>query len=86
MALLLSGYAVSLPLMVNNIADALYWLQEIDSPVPLWCTYNIVVRKLLRVCINDDEHIHPFEAHLVWPFLLLLYCFKLISAKMKELV
>jgi hypothetical protein len=63
MALLSSGYAVSLPLMVNNIADALYWLQEIGSPGPLRCTYNVVGRNLLCVNINDDEHIHPYEAH-----------------------
>jgi hypothetical protein len=63
MALLLSGHAVALPPMVNDIADALYWLQEIDSPVPLRCTYDIVAKNLLRVCINDDEHIHPYEAH-----------------------
>jgi hypothetical protein len=49
--------------MVNDIADVLYWLQEIDFPVPLQCTYNVVVRNLLRICINDDEHIHPFKAH-----------------------
>jgi hypothetical protein len=63
MALLLSGHAVVVPPMVNDIADALYWLQEMDSPVPLRCTYNVVARNLIRVCINDDEHIHPFEAH-----------------------
>jgi hypothetical protein len=32
MALLLSGHAVVLPPMVNDIADALYWFQEMDSP------------------------------------------------------
>jgi hypothetical protein len=63
MALLLSRHAVSLPPMVNDIADVLYWLQEIDSPVPLRCTYNVMERNLLRVCINDDEHIHRYEAH-----------------------
>jgi hypothetical protein len=63
MVLLLSRHAVSLPAMVNDIADALYWLKEIDSPVPLRCTYNNVARNRLCVCINDDEHIHPYEAH-----------------------
>jgi hypothetical protein len=63
MALLLSGHAVALHPMVNDITDALYWLQEIDSPVSLRCTYNVIARNLLCVCINDGEHIHPYEAH-----------------------
>jgi len=33
MALLSSGHAVSLPPIINDIADALYWLQDVNSPM-----------------------------------------------------
>jgi len=59
MALLLSGHAVSHPLMVNDIADALYWLQVVNSLLALWCTDNIIVKNLLQVCVVDEDHIHP---------------------------
>jgi hypothetical protein len=45
MALLLSGHAVLLPPMVNDIADALYWLQDVNSPLVLRCTNNIIAKK-----------------------------------------
>jgi hypothetical protein len=63
MALLLSGHAVAVPPMVNDIADALYWLQDFLSPPVLRCTQNVIAKNLLRVCIVDEEHIHPFDAH-----------------------
>lgn len=63
MALLLSGHSVAVPPMVNDIADALYWLQNILSPPLLRCTHNAIAKNLLRVCIVDEDHIHPFDAH-----------------------
>jgi hypothetical protein len=63
-ALVLSGHAVTLPPMVDDIADALYWLHGIFSPPLLRCTHSVIAKNLLRVCIVDEEHIHPFEAHL----------------------
>ena len=63
MALLLSGHAVSHPLMVNDIADALYWLQVVNSLLALWCTDNIIVKNLLQVCVVDEDHIHPLQVH-----------------------
>jgi hypothetical protein len=54
-----SGRAVPLPPLVNDIADTLYWLQDIESPMHLRCIYNVVARNLLRVCILDEEHNHP---------------------------
>jgi hypothetical protein len=33
MALLSAGHVVSLPPIINDIADALYWLQDVNSPV-----------------------------------------------------
>jgi hypothetical protein len=61
--LVLSGHAVTLPPMVDDIADALYWLQGIFSPPLLRCTHSVIAKILMRVCIVDEEHIHPFEAH-----------------------
>jgi hypothetical protein len=60
----LSGHAVTLLPMVDDIADALYWSQGIFSPPLLRYTHSVIVKNLLRVCIVDEEHIHPFEAHL----------------------
>ena len=62
-SLITSGRAVPLPPLVEDIADTLYWLQEIESPMHLRCIYNVVARNLLRVCILDEEHIHPLDAH-----------------------
>ncbi len=62
-SLIASGRAVPLPPLVNDIADTLYWLQDIESPMHLRCIYNVVARNLLRVCILDEEHIHPLDAH-----------------------
>ena len=64
-ALVLSGHAVTLPPIVDDIADALYWLQGIFSPPLLRCTHNLISKNLLRVCIVDEEHIHPLEAHFI---------------------
>jgi hypothetical protein len=44
MALLLSGHAVAVPPMVNDIADALYWLQNILSPPLLRCTLDFKLK------------------------------------------
>jgi hypothetical protein len=65
MALLLSGHtaAPALSPMVSDIADALYWLQEIDSPISLRCTYNVIARNLLHVCTNGYEYKHPYKTH-----------------------
>ncbi len=63
-ALVASGHAVSVPPIINNIADFLYRLQELDSSIHLRCIYNIVAKNLMRVCIEDEDHIHPFQAHL----------------------
>jgi hypothetical protein len=62
-ALVASGYAAVVPPIIDDIADFLYWLQELDLPMHLRCIYNVVARNLLRVCIEDEEHIHPFQAH-----------------------
>ena len=61
-ALLTPGRAVAVPPLVDDIADALIWLLD-DAPIPLRCTYKVVANNLLRVCIINDDHIHPFEAH-----------------------
>ncbi len=63
MSLVTSGRAVPLPPLVDNIADTLYWLQGINSLMHLRCIYNSVAKNLLRVCIVDEAHIHPFDAH-----------------------
>jgi hypothetical protein len=62
-SLIASGRAAPLPPLVDDITDTLYWLQEIESPMHLQCIYNVVARNLLRVCIMDEEHIHPLDAH-----------------------
>jgi hypothetical protein len=49
--------------MVNDIADALYWLEDVDSPLVLRCTYNVIVKNLLQICIVDEDHIHPLQVH-----------------------
>jgi hypothetical protein len=61
MDLLLLGHAVLLPPMVNDIADAPYWLQDVKSPSALQCTYSIISKNLLRFCIVDLDHIHPLQ-------------------------
>jgi len=70
MALISSGHAVSLPPIVNDDADALYWLQAIDSPMVLQSVSNVLAYHLLRVCIVDEKrtfswhrlpHIYYFE-------------------------
>jgi hypothetical protein len=64
-SLVLSGHAVALPPIVDDVADALYWLQGVFSPPLLRCTHNVITKNLLRVCIVDEEHIHPLEAHFI---------------------
>jgi hypothetical protein len=63
LSLVTSGRAVPLPPLVDDIADTLSWLQEINSPMHLRCIYNAVSFNLLRVCILDEAHIHPLDAH-----------------------
>jgi hypothetical protein len=62
-ALLASGHAIALPPIVNDIADALYWLQATESPAPLRSIYHYISFNLMRVCVIDGSHIHPLEAH-----------------------
>jgi hypothetical protein len=49
--------------MVNDIADALYWLQGINAPLMLRCTYNVLAKNLLHICIVDKLPIHPLVEH-----------------------
>ena len=63
LSLVTLGRALPLPPLVDDIADTLYWLQDVNSPVHLRCIYNIVAKNLLRVCILDEAHIHPLDAH-----------------------
>jgi len=62
-SLIASGRVVPLPPLVNDIADTLYWLQDIECPMYLQCIYNVIPRNLLRVCILGEEHIPPLDAH-----------------------
>jgi hypothetical protein len=57
------GCDVPLPPLVDDIADTMCWLHNINSPMHLRCIYNVVAKNLLRVCIMDEENIHPFDAH-----------------------
>jgi hypothetical protein len=58
-----SGHTVELPPMVNDVADTLYWLQDVNLPMHLCCVYNILAKNLLWFGIMDDDHIHPSLAH-----------------------
>jgi hypothetical protein len=49
--------------IINDIADFLYWLQELYLPMHLRCIYYVVAKNLICVCIEDEDHIHPFQAH-----------------------
>jgi len=49
--------------MVNDIADALYWLQDISSPHLLQCAYNVIAKNLLHSIIVDKDHTNPLESH-----------------------
>jgi hypothetical protein len=74
--LVASGCAVELPPVVDDVADTLYWLQDVNSPMHLRCVYNVLAKNLLRVGIMDDNHIHPSMAHFQ---LAVVACFVLIS-------
>jgi hypothetical protein len=76
MALLSSGHASSLPHIINDIADALYWLQDVNLLMVLWCTYNVIANNLLHFYIIDEQHRYPFEAHFRWQQLQPIYYFK----------
>jgi hypothetical protein len=52
-----------LPPIVDDVADFLYWLQDVNSPMHLRCIYNAFATNLLRVCCKNDKHIHPLDAH-----------------------
>jgi hypothetical protein len=61
MVLLSSEQAVSLPPIINDVADALYWLQDVYLPMVLRSTYNVLTYHLLHVCILNEQHIHPSD-------------------------
>jgi hypothetical protein len=62
-ALVNSERAWELPPIVEDIADALCWLRESDSPIHLRCIYNTVAENLSRVCPWSHNHMHPYSAH-----------------------
>jgi hypothetical protein len=49
--LVLSGHAVTLPLMVDDIADALYWLQGIFTSIAV--VHTQCHRKKSSACLNS---------------------------------
>jgi len=57
------GMQYHFPLIINDVADVLYWLHDVNSPMVLWSIYNVLAYHLLHVCTVDEQHIHPSEAH-----------------------
>jgi len=57
------NHALSVPPLVNDIAEALTWLL-VEAPFPLRVCYRGVSMALLLVCdCRDRAHIHPLDAH-----------------------
>jgi hypothetical protein len=63
-ALLSLNRAVQVPPTVNDIAEALTWILW-EAPHPLVCGYPAIAKALYRVCVINNNHIHPNEAHFI---------------------
>ncbi len=63
-ALLSSHHAVQVPPTVNDIAEALPWILW-EAPHPVVCAYPAFAKNLYRVCMINNHHIHPYEAHFI---------------------
>jgi hypothetical protein len=62
-ALLGSDHVLPVPCIVDDIADSLSWLLEVEV-FPLSLFYRLVVTQLLLVCDwQSPFHIHPYDAH-----------------------
>jgi hypothetical protein len=60
--LLGSDRILPVPPIVNDIAEAMSWLLEVDF---LQCVYRPVAKNLFLVCDwLSPDHINPYDAHL----------------------
>ncbi len=61
-ALVSAHRAVQVPPTVNDIAESLPWILW-EAPNPVVCAYPAIAKNLYRVCVINNNHIHPHEAH-----------------------